>query len=435
MVTEVRWTLGEVEQGVCDLASDQLGIPRHKVSPDDRLIEDLHCDSLDLIELIMAIEDAFDLTLPDGPVGPAFDPIYKAVFTRKPFRLCDLAEVAYLRQGTGKPEGSRRQRMKSRQATAASALDSVPFTQLGGRWERRPAEKGWLWEPLDAGGSIRQYRRRSDGMRCLLLLSAEVEIGCESPEGLPDERPAHVVGLDSFLIDAEAVSTTAYCRFLNTVEEVSPRTLADWFVLDTKDDRDGHMLVRHDGREWVPVPGAERWPMVLVSWYGANAYSLWANGRDWSGYKDESPEAETFLPSEAQWEYAARGADPSGGGAADSSGEFNAGRHEPGATYSVETLPLSDVNAELGMSPFGLHHAVGNVWQWCRDWYDPSFYSTAEASGWNPVNRRPTGVRSERGGSWVGPAELCRSSFRRGRAPYARGRCLGFRCVGPIPPK
>ena len=75
----------------------------------------------------------------------------------------------------------------------------------------------------------------------------------------------------------------------------------------------------------------------------------------------------------------------------------------------------------------------GNVWQWCRDWYSETFYDRGDAVETNPVNRWPTGIRSERGGSWVGPADLCRSSYRRGRPPLARGRCLGFRCVGKAP--
>lgn len=91
---------------------------------------------------------------------------------------------------------------------------------------------------------------------------------------------------------------------------------------------------------------------------------------------------------------------------------------------------MADVNAELGMSPFGLHHMAGNVWQWCRDWYSPGFYTTLAASAPNPVNREPSRIRSERGGSWIGPGFLCRSSYRRGRVPSAKGRCLGFRCVG-----
>ena len=207
-------------------------------------------------------------------------------------------------------------------------------------------------------------------------------------------------------------------------------------MLAPDDDRNEHMLVEQVGSEWRPLAGTERWPMILVSWYGANAYSLWANGRDWRGYRGEDgAEPESFLPSEAQWEYAARGADYRAfpwGDEPPSPDRMRYGQHRKGATYRAETLPMADVNAELGMSPFGLHHMAGNVWQWCRDWYDDGFYGRAEASHPNPVNRTPGKVRSERGGSWIGPADLCRSSFRRGRPPSARGRCLGFRCVGPV---
>jgi len=60
-----------------------------------------------------------------------------------------------------------------------------------------------------------------------------------------DEKPKHVVEIDPFLIDAEPVSTTAFCRFLNSVGEVGQGFLADWFVLDPQDDRNQHMLIRH----------------------------------------------------------------------------------------------------------------------------------------------------------------------------------------------
>jgi acyl carrier protein len=427
MAEDARLGLAEVEQQICDIASEQLGIRRDRISPGDRIVEDLNCDSLDLVELLMEVEAAFGVTLPDE----APNPVYKAVFTRQPFRLADLAELAYLQQGTGTPD--RRNWRRDRPQPAPSP--SVPFTQLGGRWERREVADPALLVPLEAAGPVPQYRRRSDGMRCVLIPSACVEIGCDSPDALADERPRHVVEIDSFLIDAEPVSTTAYCRFLTSVGEVAHGVLADWFLLDPEDDRNQHVLAEQVGPAWRPLAGTERWPRILVSWYGANAYSLWANGQDWRGYRGEDgPERVSLLPTEAQWEYAARGAryrvfpwgdDPP------SQGRMRYGQHRKEAVYRADTLPMADVNAELGMSPFGLHHMAGNVWQWCRDWYDAAFYARPEATRANSVNRTPGKVRSERGGSWIGPADLCRSSFRRGRPPSARGRCLGFRCVGP----
>jgi acyl carrier protein len=426
MVTEARLRLDEVERKVCDIASDQLGVPRDRISLRDRLIDDLGCESLDMVELIMELEEAFDITIPEQ----APNPVYKAVFTRQPFRLADLAELVHLQQGTGMPDRSFWHRARQE----PPSIPSVPFTQLGGRWEGPREKPGPLFEPLEAAGPVPQYRRRSDGMRCLRIPAASVEIGSDSADSQADERPRHVVEIDAFLIDAEPVSTTAYCRFLNSAGDLAAQVLADWFVLDPEDDRNEHVLVRNNGAQWQPVPGTERWPMILVSWYGANAYSLWANGRSWDGYRGEQGGvAESFLPSEAQWEYAARGAscrtfpwgdDPP------SQDRMRYGQHRRGATYRAWTLPMADVTAALGMSPFGLHHVAGNVWQWCRDWYDPAFYTRPEAAHPNPWNRTPGRVRSERGGSWIGPADLCRSSFRRGRPPSARGRCLGFRCVG-----
>ncbi len=423
-----RLRLEDVECKVCEIASERLGLGRERVRPESRILQDLHCDSLELVELVMAIEQAFQITLPDR----APDPVYKAVFTRQPFCLADLAELVYLEQGTGAPE-----RLDwTRERTEPPVPSCVPFTQLGGRYAG--ASRSDPLEPLEpAGTGGVQYRRRSDGMRCLLIPAATVEIGCDAVPAHPDEQPRHKVEIDAFLIDAEPVSTTAYCRFLNSAGETSSEILADWFVLDPDDSRSEHMLIKRDQAEWRPITGAERWPMILVSWFGANAYSLWANGKDWRPYRGESAvNPPSFLPSEAQWEYAARGAAHRTfpwGDEPPTDERMRYASHRKGATYTVETLPLADVNAKLGMSPFGLHHMAGNVWQWCQDWYDEAFYMRPDASRPNPVNQTPTKTRSERGGSWIGPADLCRGSFRRGRPPQARGRCLGFRCTNSMP--
>ena len=128
MSKEATLRLNEVERRVCDIASEQLGITRVRISPGDRIIEDLHCDSLDLVELLMEVEDAFGITLPERDPNP----VYKAVFTRQPFRLSDLAELAYLQQGSGRPDRGSWRTSKSEPPPSTN----VPFTQLDGRWGR-----------------------------------------------------------------------------------------------------------------------------------------------------------------------------------------------------------------------------------------------------------------------------------------------------------
>ena len=419
MTQPPRLDLSVVEQRVCDIAAAQLEMSRTEVQPSSRLIEDLHCDSLDLVELLMKLEDEFLVTIPDQPAHA----VGKAIFTRQPFRLRDLAEFVSLQHGTGRPQrpGGRRSR------GPVAAGDTIPFSQLGGRWCSDPTTPAAaLWEPLGVFDGVRQFRRRTDGMRCLLLPAAEFSAGSESTAAHPDEQPVHTVRLDSFLIDAEPVSTTAYCRFLNSVEAAATEWL-DWFQLDPADDRLAQLPIVWSNAGWQPVVGTATLPMVLVSWFGANAYSLWANGGNWKLYHS----LDVFLPAEAQWEYAAQGAyrDPSEGEAGDAGFVF--GQHERGITYQAHTLPMAPVHLPLGRSAFGLHHMAGNVWQWCRDWFAEDFYHRPESREANPVNAVATGVRSERGGSWVGPRALCRTTSRRGRAPTARGRCLGFRCSSP----
>lgn len=167
--------LSEIEQRICEIVSQQLGIPCKDVFRSSRLIEDLHCDSLDLIELFMAVEEAFSVTLPEVPPHA----VYKSVFIRQPFRLSDLAEIVYLQQGTGAPQraGWRNQIVDAAPNPAVPSL-TVPFTQLNGRWdgaelrEQRP-----LFEPLAAEQPFPQFRRVTDGMRCVLLPAARVELG------------------------------------------------------------------------------------------------------------------------------------------------------------------------------------------------------------------------------------------------------------------
>jgi len=418
------YSISEIEQRTCRIISKYFDHPREAIRLDSRMVEDLHFDSLCFVELLMQLEQEFQVEIP----ARSQDSVLKSLFTRSPFRVSDLVEIIVIQQGTSPPEHSW-QRKKS------SPLPLSPgprFTQLSGRWSP-PSGKDAdpLFDHLEKNGRTKQVRRRSDGMRCIVLPAAEVEIGSDQA-GLPsDEQPCHVVQIDSFAIDAEPVSTTAFCRFLNSIDGITAEDQRDWFLLDHSDRRQAQMQIAQGQSGWEPRPGTEQMPMILVSWFAASAYSLWANGQDWKRFR-KNDDAGIYLPTEAQWEYAARGTQYQHfpwGNEIDPSSPFIAAQSSPGTSYEAATMPLGAVHERSGMSPFGLHHMAGNIWQWCRDWYDDSFYQSVAAREPNPVNRQPTGVRSERGGSWVGPAALCRSSCRRGRNPSARGRCLGFRCI------
>ena len=405
--------LWEIEFRLFELIAEQTGMCRALIHHDSRLLQDLNIDSLELVELVLAVEEEFAVSIPDD-------------MTRLPFvsgsvTVGNLAEI--VKDQWGKPRQDRSGWLEPRLVTRQPI--ETPFTQLDGQLSDELRQGPLLDRLAPNEQGFPQFLRRMDGMRCVLVPAAEVELGTNSPNALEDARPLHRARLEQFLIDVEPVSTSAFARFLNSIGNASPETIFEWCGATDDDQRSRHFQLEGTWGQWRPRAGTEHQPMVLVSWYGAAAYSLWANRSDWRNYKVRS-----MLPTEAQWEYAARGpaykAFPWGD-------EFENDRalvamHIARAKYD-DILPLADTHVSLGVSPFGLLHMAGNVWNWCADWYSPTFYQTSAASRRNPMSNRATGIRSERGGSWIGPAELAQSSYRRGRPPHARGRCLGFRCI------
>lgn len=372
----------------------QLGVDEKELKPETRIVADLGVDSLDLVELVMAVEETFEIRLPD-PVDSPND-IYSGIFTNPDFCIADFVDLLSIRR-----EVEARKSGKPFWSSVVSSMrpSFAAFTQRGepGSFSREK-NNARLSGKNDAG--FHQYRRKSDGMLQIEIPAATVELAGE------DEY------LESFLMDVEPVSTTAYSGFLNATCP-DEATLSTWITEGEKQRRAIHQPLHFQDGEWRPVPGAETWPMMLVSWYGANAYALWANGKNWTKYREESP----FLPSLHQFTYAARGADRKAypwGDRAPLANDAVFARLQFGREYALKDIPLAPVNSEIAVSPFGLRHVVGNIWHWCRDWLD--------------AERK---IRAERGGSWIGPGDLMHCDFRRGRIPSATGRCLGFRCVSP----
>ena len=339
--------LDPLTQRLCVITAEQLGFPLAKVKPESRLIEDLNCDSLALLELIMETEDEFGLTIPETPSTP----VGKLIFARSPFRIRDLAEYAFLNQGSGAPP--RRGWRKSK--TKIPAEPEREFSQLGGRWSGDVGEEKSLLEALPSDQPYAMFRRKTDGMVCVQIPASEVIIGFDAMEANHDERPSHPVSMSSFLMDIEPVSVTAFCRFLNSTEPTL-QEVESLVGLPADDDRQTHLQWEYQNDRWVPKTAVQMQPVVLVSWFSANAYSLWANGLNWREYEF----SDCFLPSEAQWEYASEGAfqEPD---------FIQAGSHERGQTYADGILPIANVHQSLGVSKFGLRHMSGTIWHWCSD--------------------------------------------------------------------
>ncbi|MEZ0396683.1 MAG: formylglycine-generating enzyme family protein [Anaerolineales bacterium] len=212
-----------------------------------------------------------------------------------------------------------------------------------------------------------------------------------------DEQPAHQVSLDGFYIYAREVTNRMYAECVRAGACFPVQPLPNGPTSHYND------------------PAYADYPVVGVDWNMARDYCRWAGGR---------------LPTEAEWELAARGVEgylyPWGNEPAPSCDRLNMfGCLVPPDTRPVGSYPL-------GVSPFGLFDLAGNVWEWVNDWYDADYYTASAVS--NPLgpSAPPDGqypLKVVRGGSWNSYPNDVRAAARAWANPYAPYDDLGFRCV------
>lgn len=218
--------------------------------------------------------------------------------------------------------------------------------------------------------------------------------------GADDERPTREVYLDAFYIDRYEVTNGQYVEFLNAVEDRLERCGGHQCV-DTKDeDPDSH--IPYQAGRYAVETGYENHPVIKVSWYGARAYCEYRGKR---------------LPSEAEWEKAARGGD---GRAYPWGDEFDA--YRANTDYRVgDTTPVGSYPD--GVSPYGAYDMAGNVWEWVADWYQayPGSDYRSDFLGQK--------YKIVRGGSWNHPGYDARCAYRDLAHPARRILVVGFRCA------
>jgi formylglycine-generating enzyme required for sulfatase activity len=218
-------------------------------------------------------------------------------------------------------------------------------------------------------------------------------MGCnslEDTECYPDEKPYHSVSVPAFMIDKYAVTTGEYRRCMDA----------------------GVCTAPHSGSSCNHgVPDGDRHPINCVDWSQAKAYCAWAGKR---------------LPTEAEWEKAARGTD---------------GRKYPWGNDSLDcdhavwnyskcgnlgTAPVGSKPA--GSSPYGAEDMIGNVWEWVEDWYHDG-YAGAPSDGGAWLTP-PGTLRVVRGGSWLAASPIfLRVSYRSRDEPWVWSAYHGFRCA------
>ena len=282
------------------------------------------------------------------------------------------------------------------------------------------AEPVPIEEPMPESPSLGDtWTRSADGMVMVYVPPGEFEMGsdddavdyaqelCNEEYGdctagwFKDEQPAHTVSLDGFWMDRTEVSNAQYrlCVEAGACEapgEASSRTRDVYYGDSAYDD----------------------YPVIYVGWHQAAAYCEWAGGR---------------LPTEAEWEYAARGPE---------------GRAFPwGETFDGARLNYCDVNCELdwkdaevddgyadtapvgsypaGASWCGAQDLAGNVWEWVADWYEE--YSSERQV--NPTGPSSGRLRGQRGGSWNNESVDTRGAYRSRNSPDGQSYNAGFRCA------
>jgi formylglycine-generating enzyme required for sulfatase activity len=202
-----------------------------------------------------------------------------------------------------------------------------------------------------------------------------------------DEKPVHPVYLDAFYMDQYEVTTSRYAGFMQATGREPP---SRW-------------------KDVNPPTDGER-PVVGVTWHDADAYCRHYGKR---------------LPTEAEWEKAARGTDGR---------LFPWGNEEPtrvranfGAAWiGYETLAAAG-SLEAGKSPYGVHDLAGNAWEWVADWYDSDYYR--KSSDRNPTGPSRGGSKVLRGGSWSNMLYDLRATNRNYYTPKNSYFDVGFRCL------
>lgn len=247
--------------------------------------------------------------------------------------------------------------------------------------------------------------REKDGMEMVYVPEGEFIMGSIYNSYVPiyifSRDPNHKIYLEDFFIDKYEVNNGQYAEFLNkNGNQIESDSY--WF-----DSINGENKIIFENGEWKALDEYYNHPVAEINWYGAQSYCEWVGGK---------------LPTEAQWEKAARGNDgrvfPWGNNI--DSNYLNYKYSYIGDTTQVGNYPL-------GKSYYGAMDMAGNVWEWVDDWFESDYYKNSPYE--NPLGPITGDKKGVRGGSWNNIEMLVLSTGRYSFIPNTSTKFIGFRCA------
>ena len=247
------------------------------------------------------------------------------------------------------------------------------------------------------------------------------KMGDNFGDGEPRERPVHVVNLDAYYIGKFEVTNREWRKFRD-----------DSGYNESKFWPDGRVMPKDQIPYWTQpqnqgggLPGNDEYPVLGVNWDGATAYCNWLSAQTGQKYR---------LPTEAEWEKAARGTDqrrfPWGNQIDRSFANYVGSRAYDTAQLVgyFDGSKRGEFQTHNGASPYGAHDMAGNVMEWCQDWYSQDYYSVSTKK--NPPGPRTGTYRVVRGGTFFMEAQDQRTYLRSASWPSLQThRMTGFRAV------
>ncbi|AEE52506.1 SUMF1/EgtB/PvdO family nonheme iron enzyme [Haliscomenobacter hydrossis] len=263
----------------------------------------------------------------------------------------------------------------------------------------------------EATEKIKKLQVPDDGL--VLVKGGSFTMGCTSEQQNcgEDEKPTHQVNLGDFYLSKNELTIGEYLKFADETRSHYPEWLEQGSKYNLETGSDDHYKNKGLSRNATDLP------VVGVSWEDAKAYCEWLSRKTGLKYR---------LPTEAEWEYAARG-----GGLGITQTNFQVTQYA--GSNSIDEVAWHSSNSGSKPHPvgqkkpnrLGLYDMSGNVWEWCADWYDSSYYKNSPST--NPPGAITGSDRVCRGGSWNYVPRDARMAGRGRYTPVNRIYDIGFR--------